>query len=611
MNLRPMTAAQACLVAEYAQALRELGEPVTAWTMRCARDFVAEFGDRQSWAALPVAARLPVRSGIRGFITWMLVTGRAAAEPEYLMAARPQLGHTAARHHPEFFARFSAASRPYEPSRRRAWTALAHICALTGTVPPQINASTINTAGRILLDAEDRAPSTLRNLRHDLRGMSEVLALLGLLDATDTALSWLPAPAGPNAPRPSRQLVTWPQAPPGYVETVTRYLTQIRISLRPASVLAIDQHLRGFGGYLAVHHPEVGCVRDLHRPHLEAYKSWLAEQKSNRGGQLNRRTIGKRLATLRTFFDRISEWGYHDAPTRPLVFSGDLPIPDAPLPRFLDDASAALLLRAARAHPDPLVGLVVEFLARTGLRRSELLDLPTDAVVQIGSAYWLRVPVGKLHTDRYIPLHPQLKSLLDEWIAERPECRTLNRVLVERRRPVPYTRIGAAVAAAAKAAGIDHVTPHQLRHTLATQAINRGMSLEAIAALLGHRSMTMTMTYARIADRTVANEYFAVSEKVEALYDQTAVLPAAAEGHEMRKLRAEMHRRMLGNGYCARPVELDCHFESICESCTFFVTTIEFRPTLQAQRDDAANKGQIGRQQLYDGILARLDNTAS
>ena len=108
------------------------------------------------------------------------------------------------------------------------------------------------------------------------------------------------------------------------------------------------------------------------------------------------------------------------------------------------------------------------------------------------------------------------------------------------------------------------------------------MSLEAIAALLGHRTLAMTMVYARIADRTVADEYFAVTEKVEALYDQPRQLPADAEGAEMRKLRREMHRRMLGNGYCARPVEMDCHFESICESCTFFVTTIEFRPTLQA-----------------------------
>ena len=77
----------------------------------------------------------------------------------------------------------------------------------------------------------------------------------------------------------------------------------------------------------------------------------------------------------------------------------------------------------------------------------------------------------------------------------------------------------------------------------------------------------------------------------------------------MRKLRTETHRHVLGNGYCARPVELDCHFESICESCTFFVTTIEFRPTLQAHRDDAADKGQIGRQKIFDGLLHRLDNT--
>jgi hypothetical protein len=154
------------------------------------------------------------------------------------------------------------------------------------------------------------------------------------------------------------------------------------------------------------------------------------------------------------------------------------------------------------------------------------------------------------------------------------------------------------------------VTPHQLRHTLATQAINRGMSLEAIAALLGHRSMRMTMVYARIADRTVADEYFAVSEKVEALYDAPRELPAAAEGTEMRKLRAELHRRMLGNGYCARPVGLDCHFESICESCTFFQTTLEFRPTLKRQRDDAANKGQVGRQEIFDGLLKRLDEAS-
>jgi len=183
-------------------------------------------------------------------------------------------------------------------------------------------------------------------------------------------------------------------------------------------------------------------------------------------------------------------------------------------------------------------------------------------------------------------------------------------VFLDRGRPIPPARVDRALAKVATAAGIGKVTAHQLRHTLATQAINRGMSLEAIAALLGHKTMTMTMVYARIADRTVADEYFAVTEKVEALYDSSAHLPADAEGTEMLKLRRELHSRMLGNGHCARPVEMDCHFESICESCTFFVTTIEFRPTLQKQRDDAANKGQVGRQKIFDGILERLNDEA-
>ena len=63
---------------------------------------------------------------------------------------------------------------------------------------------------------------------------------------------------------------------------------------------------------------------------------------------------------------------------------------------------------------------------------------------------------------------------------------------------------------------------------------------------------------------------------------------------------------MLGNGYCTRPAELDCAFESICETFTFFQTSIEFRPTLQAQHDDAATKGQHHRTGLFNQLLTDL-----
>jgi site-specific recombinase XerD len=90
---------------------------------------------------------------------------------------------------------------------------------------------------------------------------------------------------------------------------------------------------------------------------------------------------------------------------------------------------------------------------------------------------------------------------------------------MEHGRQIGNDRVREAILRVADHAGLGKVTPHQLRHTLATQAINRGMSLEAIAAPLRHESMRMTMVYARISNRTVANEYFKVSEQVEALYD--------------------------------------------------------------------------------------------
>ena len=85
---------------------------------------------------------------------------------------------------------------------------------------------------------------------------------------------------------------------------------------------------------------------------------------------------------------------------------------------------------------------------------------------------------------------------------------------------------------------------------------------------------------------------------------------ADAIGPNLARLRREHHRH-LGNGYCTRPPELDCAFESICETCTFFQTSIEFRPTLQTQHDDAETKHQSGRAELFSQLLDTLGEDAS
>jgi integrase len=73
-------------------------------------------------------------------------------------------------------------------------------------------------------------------------------------------------------------------------------------------------------------------------------------------------------------FERLTEWDGDDVPSRVLVFDGDLPLRDDPLPRFLDDGAFTKLLQAARADSDPFVRLAVEFLARTGMRKGEFLN---------------------------------------------------------------------------------------------------------------------------------------------------------------------------------------------------------------------------------------------
>ncbi|MFH5227329.1 tyrosine-type recombinase/integrase [Antrihabitans spumae] len=574
---------------------------------REARAFLAAFADPAGWQQAPLAVQLAAQDSCGRFVAWLIVTAQLAPSADYLLACRGHLAAIGDLVHPQLSAEFAftadALGVPATIARRQ-WSALLLIAAVCTSSPTRLSATRIADGLAQCTQAAARlGQRPVRNLSANVFGMQTVLFHLGHLDTL---------PSRGNG-RGGRRDADWQNIidhAPVLAATLRDYLDQLSVRLRPNSITAIDTSLRAFAGYLVDQHPEVKTVAAVRRNHVQAYKAWLAARPGNRGPTMANQTIRTRLGTLAAFFDRLDELDISDAPRRSPIMRRDLPIKDDPLPRFIDDAAAAKLLVAVRAHPDVFTRTAVELLARTGLRSSELLGLTINAVVQIGSSFWLRVPLGKLHTDRYVPLHPQVKTLLDQWLTARGETVRSDLLFIEKGRRINASRLNTALTAVASAAGIGHVTPHQLRHTLATQAINRGMSLESIAALLGHKSLAMTLVYARIADRTVADEYFAVTEKVEALYDQPHQLPAEAEGTEMAKLRRETHRRMLGNGYCARPVDLDCHFESICESCTFFVTTIEFKPTLERQRDDAHDKGQVGREKIFDGILNRLDASA-
>ena len=264
----------------------------------------------------------------------------------------------------------------------------------------------------------------------------------------------------------ARLQVTAPQV----VLTIHRYLRQLGTFLAPRSVTAAEGALRQFARWL-VTEAQITAVANIRRDDIEDYKVWLAGRHRSAGQVISRETHRQRMRTVRQFFERIIEWDWPDAPPRNPVIAGDIPKKPEPLPKFLDDRDAARLMAAARASTDPRDRLVVELLARTGMRAGELADLDADAVVQIGAGHWLRIPLGKLRNDRYVPLHPDLIGLLAAWTAANLEhIRRCKRLVADHRGILDRHLIGRIVRRVAGAAGVPGVHPHRLRHTLATQA---------------------------------------------------------------------------------------------------------------------------------------------
>jgi hypothetical protein len=208
------------------------------------------------------------------------------------------------------------------------------------------------------------------------------------------------------------------------------------------------------------------------------------------------------VVDLRCFFEDIAGWGWPSAPPRRLLFYADIPrTPDA-LPRALTpDVDRAL--RAAVANlDDALVRTGLLLLRATGMRIGELLDLELDCLLDFaGHATWLRVPVGKLNSERMVPLDPDIVQMIDAWIAQRGRQRALPHprggrlteflFLEHGCRPTSFRlRKGLLDAVtAAELRGRDgkllHVTPHQLRHTFGTSLKVRGIASDASLGVVG------------------------------------------------------------------------------------------------------------------------------
>ncbi len=612
-----------CLVGSYMSYLKAAGYSKIPHEIRVfergARRFLSKFPDPQFWLTLSVEEQHRCDRKERSFVHYLILRRLLPMPIPYMLTRKPRFYQMAIRlMEREAFQLYQKAAQRLGYREQNIQGQFHPLLCLMIWAQKPLQALTLddlNNFRQELCDAYIELASSYKGkrVRHGLP-----IRWDGQLNIIQTVLFHMGV--FPQLTRSTRRISfegQWKNVPTDIAAAVRRYLQQMSLSLRPESAYQEKTRLFRFFSWLAQTNPEITRIEHIQRCHIEAFKEYIRwaplQHKSNGPGDvLQPATRYHFLAALYYFFIRISEWQWPEAPSRVLVFPGDFPILDRPSPKFLDEIAAAKFLQAARAHPDLFTRLCCVTLILTGMRQGEFLDLTADCVVQIGDNYWLRVPLGKMHNDRYIPLHPEVKDLLDEWIDQSPPKKPYDFLFASHGHRLGRGKVALAVERIRKAAGIkEHISPHRLRHTLATLAINRGMPLESIAALLGHRSLSMTMVYARIGNRTVQQEYSQVSEHLEELCNRVDLLnnqPALTEGTQMRRLRQD-HWRMLGNGYCTRPDGVPCEYETICESCPCFSTTVEFLPVLQKQKQDAEEKGQIQRVDVFADLIKSMERS--
>ena len=123
------------------------------------------------------------------------------------------------------------------------------------------------------------------------------------------------------------------------------------------------------------------------------------------------------------------------------------------------------------------------------------------------------VPLGKLHTDRWVPVDDDVRRIYARLVALRQHSAAAadSSLLLPLPARCPRTRYIAflrAIRKVARQAGCSvRVKPHQLRHTYATTMLRAGVSLPALMHLLGHKTLEMTLRYVQVTQNDLQKQY--------------------------------------------------------------------------------------------------------
>jgi site-specific recombinase XerD len=310
---------------------------------------------------------------------------------------------------------------------------------------------------------------------------------------------------------------------------------------RPKTVKCYRYCAHNFLAYLHATFPHLHKLSQLRRdPHLLAWFRFLCQQYPSPGN----RTRHLHLLTVRRLLRDLANQGRPLTPD--LIGREDFPPSDHYLPKPLsleEDQQLQQQLRLA----DTLEVNALRLMRATGIRISECINLPLDCLQQISEQQVaLRVPLGKLHSERFVPVDEETQRVVARMIelgalplpfgrgrrvlAPSPEVKTF--LLPRYWQPVTWYKVlHNTLRDMARTAGCTgRVNPHRLRHSFATEMVRLGVSLPALMRMMGHRDIRMTLRYVEVVQLDLQREFHRAREKTASLYSipQLPVLSTTA-----------------------------------------------------------------------------------
>ena len=281
----------------------------------------------------------------------------------------------------------------------------------------------------------------------------------------------------------------------------------VTTSLGDSSVTSYRTTVRLFLTYLGAQYSEVHSLRQLRRdPHI---LGWLALLRSHHP-PFATITRANHVIYLRRLLEELA-WTQHLPDLAHLLGRDDMPRKERHLPRPLTPEQDELVQQELLRRDDLLSNALL-LMRHTGMRIGESVDLSFDCLRLVGPGQWaIHVPLGKLKTERWVPVDAVVCQLVERIRSLRPPTAPKSgrlllpgprgRYLLKRKLRAAFREVTAAVGIPAR------LVPHQFRHTYGTEMLRAGVSFAAVMKLLGHKSPHMTLQYLEITQQDLQREF--------------------------------------------------------------------------------------------------------